>query len=60
MAASSQMARVEGDDIVATLKYADHMVDFNGQKMTPEQFAMLMQNTALAAITMSALAPQAQ
>ncbi|ENA33457.1 MULTISPECIES: YdgA family protein [Pseudomonas] len=60
MAASSQMARVEGDDIVATLNYADQMVDFNGQKMTPEQFAMLMQNTALAAITMSALAPQAQ
>jgi uncharacterized protein YdgA (DUF945 family) len=60
MAASSQMARVEGDDIVTTLKYANHMVDFNGQKMTPEQFAMMMQNTALAAITMSALAPRAE
>lgn len=60
MAAASQMARVEGDDIVATLNYADQMVDFNGQKMTPEQFAMLMQNTALAAITMSALAPSEQ
>jgi uncharacterized protein YdgA (DUF945 family) len=36
------LAKVEGDNIVARLHYADGLVDFNGQKMTAEQFAGLM------------------
>lgn len=39
MALQSQMATVQGNDILANLHYADGMVDFNGQKMTVEQFA---------------------
>ncbi|WP_213877608.1 YdgA family protein [Pseudomonas sp. dw_358] len=36
------LAKVEGDNIVSRLHYVDGMVDFNGQKMTPEQFAAVM------------------
>ncbi|MEG0861845.1 MAG: YdgA family protein [Pseudomonas sp.] len=39
MALQSQLATVQGNDILANLHYADGMVDFNGQKMTVEQFA---------------------
>jgi uncharacterized protein YdgA (DUF945 family) len=42
MALQSQMATVQGNDILANLHYADGMVDFNGQKMTVEQFASLI------------------
>ncbi|MNF82709.1 hypothetical protein D3C84_650200 [compost metagenome] len=42
MAVQSQMATVQGNDILANLHYADGMVDFNGQKMTVEQFASLI------------------
>ncbi|MCO7513628.1 YdgA family protein [Pseudomonas guariconensis] len=52
MALQSGMATVEGDDVVSSLHYADGMVDFNGRKMTVEEFAMLL-NAHLAA-----LAPQ--
>jgi len=38
--------------VVSSLHYADGMVDFNGRKMTVEEFAMLL-NAHLAA-----LAPQ--
>jgi len=43
IAAQSQMAQVKGDDIVLQLGYADGQVDFNGQKMSVEQFAALVQ-----------------
>ncbi|MFK0086427.1 YdgA family protein [Pseudomonas sp. NPDC090755] len=43
MAQQSQMATVKGNDILASLHYADGMVEFNGQKMTVEQFASLIQ-----------------
>lgn len=36
------LAKIEGENIVSRLHFADGMVDFNGQKMTPEQFAALM------------------
>lgn len=42
LALQSQMATVQGSDIVASLHYADGKVDFNGQKMTVEQFASLI------------------
>ncbi|MGE7991794.1 YdgA family protein [Pseudomonas sp. NPDC089554] len=42
MAVQSGMATVQGDDVVSSLHYADGMVDFNGRKMTVEQFAMML------------------
>lgn len=43
MATSMQVGRVEGDNIVTSLNYADGKVDFNGQVMPAEEFAgMLM------------------
>jgi len=42
IALQSQMATVQGNDILSSLHYADGMVDFNGQKMTVEQFASLI------------------
>lgn len=38
MAEMMQLAKVDGDNIVSDLHYANQMVDFNGQKMTPQQF----------------------
>ena len=38
MATMLQLARVEGNNIVSDLHYANGMVDFNGQKMTLQQF----------------------
>ncbi|MBC9250579.1 hypothetical protein A9179_09865 [Pseudomonas alcaligenes] len=38
MAVASQMATVEGDNIVSSLHYANDQVDFNGRKMTVEEF----------------------
>ncbi|HKS12323.1 MAG TPA: YdgA family protein [Pseudomonas sp.] len=42
MAVQSGLATVQGDDVVASLHYADGMVDFNGRKMTVEAFAMML------------------
>ncbi|MDU9404876.1 YdgA family protein [Pseudomonas sp. zfem004] len=42
MAVQSGMATVQGTDVISSLKYADGMVDFNGKKMTVEEFAMLI------------------
>ncbi|MDH0300519.1 MULTISPECIES: YdgA family protein [unclassified Pseudomonas] len=42
MALQSGMATVQGNDVVSSLHYADGMVDFNGKKMTVEEFAMLI------------------
>ncbi|MHC8359018.1 YdgA family protein [Pseudomonas sp. LS2P72] len=38
MAVGTQLAKLEGNDIVAKLHYANNQVDFNGQKMTVEEF----------------------
>lgn len=42
MALQSGMATVKGNDVVSDLHYADGMVDFNGKKMTVEEFAMIL------------------
>ncbi|MGE8065450.1 YdgA family protein [Pseudomonas sp. NPDC089569] len=39
MAVGSQLAKLEGNNIVAKLHYANNQVEFNGQKMTVEEFA---------------------
>ncbi|MBC3957573.1 MULTISPECIES: YdgA family protein [Pseudomonas] len=39
MAEMMQLAKVDGDNIVSDFHYANEMVDFNGQKMTLQQFA---------------------
>ncbi|WAH57270.1 YdgA family protein [Pseudomonas silvicola] len=44
MAVMTQLGKVEGDNITSRLHYADGVVDFNGQKMTPEQFAGFIAN----------------
>lgn len=38
MAVGTQLATLEGNDILAKLHYANNEVTFNGQKMTVEQF----------------------
>ncbi|MHC8330025.1 YdgA family protein [Pseudomonas sp. LB1P83] len=38
MAVGTQLAKLEGNDIVTQLHYANNQVEFNGQKMTVEQF----------------------
>lgn len=42
MAIMLQVGKVEGDNIVASLHYADDVVDFNGENMTAQQFAAAM------------------
>lgn len=42
MATSMQVGRVEGDNIVTSLSYAEGKVDFNGQVMPVEDFAGLL------------------
>lgn len=47
MAVGSQLATVEGTNVVTKLHYAANQVEFNGQKMTVEQFvAFLMSKFA--------------
>ncbi|MFJ4371721.1 YdgA family protein [Pseudomonas japonica] len=48
IALQSQLATVQGDDILMRLGYADGQVDFNGQKMTVDQFAELVQQRTAA------------
>jgi uncharacterized protein YdgA (DUF945 family) len=38
MAVGTELAKLEGNDVVTNLHYANNQVDFNGQKMTVEQF----------------------
>lgn len=38
MAVGSQLAKLDGNNVVSKLHYANNQVDFNGQKMTVEQF----------------------
>lgn len=48
MAQGMQLAKLEGENIVTSLQYANNSVDFNGQKMTPEQFvAFIMANSGV-------------
>ncbi|MDY7562434.1 YdgA family protein [Pseudomonas sp. 10B1] len=42
MAVMSQLAKVEGENVVSNLHYADGMADFNGQKMTGIQLVNLI------------------
>ncbi|MDH0749408.1 YdgA family protein [Pseudomonas sp. GD03842] len=42
MAIMLQLGKVEGDNIVSNLHYADDVVDFNGEKMSAQQFAAAM------------------
>jgi uncharacterized protein YdgA (DUF945 family) len=42
MAVMFQWGKVEGDNVVSNLHYANGTVDFNGQKMTPHQFIGLV------------------
>lgn len=43
VAVQSGLGTVQGSDVVSTVRYADGMVEFNGQKMTPQAFAALLQ-----------------
>ncbi|NBF06617.1 DUF945 family protein [Pseudomonas sp. Fl5BN2] len=38
MALATQLAKLDGNNVVSTLHYANNEVNFNGQKMTVEQF----------------------
>lgn len=42
MAIMFQLGKVEGDNITSTLHYANDVVDFNGEKMSAQQFAAAM------------------
>ncbi len=42
MALQTQLAKLQGSDVVANLNYVDGQVEFNGQKMTLEEFAGLV------------------
>lgn len=42
MAIMLQVGKIEGDNIVSSLHYANDVVDFNGEKMTAQQFAAAM------------------
>jgi len=42
MAVMLQLAKIEGDNIVSNLHYANDIVDFNDQKMTTQQFIALI------------------
>jgi uncharacterized protein YdgA (DUF945 family) len=46
MAVGTQMAVVDGDNIVASLKYADGQVDLNGRKMPLEEFMAMSMGMA--------------
>ncbi len=47
MAAAMGMAKVENNNIVTYLNYADGQVDFNGKKMPVEQFLMMVMSGAM-------------
>ncbi|HLD67705.1 MAG TPA: YdgA family protein [Pseudomonas sp.] len=46
MAVGTQMATVDGNDIVASVKYAEGQVDLNGRKMPVEEFAGMVMGMA--------------
>lgn len=44
MAVGTQLATLEGNDVVTKLRYANNQVDFNGKKMTVEEFTTFVMN----------------
>ena len=42
MATMFQLGKVDGDNVVSSLHYANDVVDFNGEKMSAQQFAAAM------------------
>lgn len=44
MAAGTQLATLDGNNIVSKLRYANNQVDFNGQEMTVEEFIGFVMN----------------
>ncbi|TDV59154.1 YdgA family protein [Pseudomonas sp. LP_7_YM] len=46
MAVMLQLGKVDGDNIVSNVHYANDVVDFNGEKMTAQQFAAAMMGKA--------------
>ncbi|MNJ03833.1 hypothetical protein D3C73_1643170 [compost metagenome] len=38
MAVGSQLAKLDNNNVVSQLHYANNQVEFNGQKMTVEEF----------------------
>ncbi|WP_426140164.1 YdgA family protein [Pseudomonas sp. DWP3-1-2] len=42
LAVALQLAKAEGENVVTDLHYANDVVDFNGQKMSPQQFVALI------------------
>ncbi|WP_272898914.1 DUF945 family protein [Pseudomonas mediterranea] len=44
MAVGTQLATLEGNDVVTKLRYANNQVDFNGKKMTVEEFTGFVMN----------------
>ncbi|MGH8387199.1 MAG: YdgA family protein [Pseudomonas sp.] len=44
MAVGSQLAKLDGNNVVSKLHYANNQVDFNGQKMTLEEFVGFLMN----------------
>lgn len=38
MAVGSEFAKLDGNNVVTKLHYANNLVEFNGQKMTVEEF----------------------
>jgi uncharacterized protein YdgA (DUF945 family) len=47
MATAMGMAKVENNNIVTYLNYADGQVDFNGKKKPVEQFLMMVMSGAM-------------
>ena len=47
MATAMGVAKVENDNIVSYLNYADGQVDFNGKKMPLQQFMMMVMSGAM-------------
>ena len=46
MAQGMQLAKIEGDNIVTTLQYTNDNVDFNGRKMTVEEFISFVMSSS--------------
>jgi uncharacterized protein YdgA (DUF945 family) len=42
MAVGSQLAKLDGNNVVTKLHYANNQVEFNGQKMTVQEFVSFL------------------
>jgi uncharacterized protein YdgA (DUF945 family) len=54
LAADSGYAKVQGNDIVSSLQYADRVVDLNGKKMPLDQFAGMVLQGVMGAMMQTA------